>query len=201
MQKMEKEYLKEYGDIPKDKIERMGYLMKDMNLSRCKGNVYDLVLRNIHIPWKKISYTIYLLPKATPRPRSGRNGIFYVKGAKDNKKFFEDFVKNKDIHLITTPTKFYCRSYLPIPKSMNPIEKVVAELGFIYPISKPDWDNLGKAYCDMIQGLLLYDDSLVIKGVSEKYYSIKPRIEIDIYYMEDYDSSFNKSKIIKKGVD
>jgi Holliday junction resolvase RusA-like endonuclease len=175
--------------------------MKDMNLSRCKGNVYDLITRNIHIPWKKISYTIYLLPKATPRPRSGRNGIFYVKGAKDNKKFFEDFVKNKDIHLITTPTKFYCRSYLPIPKSMNPVEKVVAELGFIFPISKPDWDNLGKAYCDMIQGILLYDDSLVIKGVSEKYYSIKPRIEIDIYYMEDYDSSFNKSKIIKKGVD
>ena len=201
MQKMEKEYLKEYGDIPKDKIERMGYLMKDMNLSRCKGSVYDLVLRNIHMKWKKVSYTIYLLPKATPRPRSGKNGIFYVKGAKDNKKFFEDFVKNKDIHLITTPTKFYCRSYLPIPKSMNPVEKVVAELGFIFPISKPDWDNLGKAYCDMIQGILLYDDSLVIKGVSEKYYSIKPRIEIDIYYMEDYDSSFNKSKIIKKGVD
>lgn len=47
----------------------------------------------------------------------------------------------------------------------------------------------------MIQGLLLYDDSLVIKGVSEKRYSIKPRIEITISYMEDYDSAFNKKKI------
>ena len=36
----------------------------------------------------------------------------------------------------------------------------------------------------MIQGLLLYDDSLIIKGVSEKKYSIKPRIEITISYIE-----------------
>lgn len=200
MKKIEREYLNEYGDIPRDQLDRLNHLLNDVNLKRSKNTVYDLVLRNIHIPWKKISYTIYLVPKATPRPRSGRNGIFYVKGAADNKKFFEEFVKNKDIHLITTPTKFHCRSYLPIPKSMNAVEKVVAELGFIYPTSKPDWDNLGKAYCDMIQGLLLYDDSLVIEGVSKKFYSTKPRIEIDIYYMEDYDSLFNKQKITKKGV-
>lgn len=200
MKKMEKEYNIEYGSIPRDKLERLNYLLKDLKLSKCKINVYDEIKRIIRIPWKKISYTLYLLPKATPRPRSGKNGIFYVKGAADNKKFFEEFVKNKDIHLITTPTKFHCRSYLPIPKSMNSVEKVCAELGFIYPVSKPDWDNLGKAYCDMIQGLLLYDDSLVIEGTSQKFYSVKPRIEVDIYYMEDYDSSFNRSKIIKKGV-
>ena len=52
----------------------------------------------------------------------------------------------------------------------------------------------------MCQGFLLYDDSLIVEGVSKKYYSVKPRIEIKIKYMEDYDSSFNKKKIKTKGL-
>lgn len=199
MLKMEKEYNELYGDIPFDSLERIDYMIKDMNLSKYKLKVYDVIHKIINTKWNTLSYTIYLLPKATPRPRSGRNGIFYVKGAADNKKFFKQFIRNQDIPLITTPTKFSCVSYLPIPNSMNPVEKICAELGFIYPVSKPDWDNLGKAYCDMIQDLLLYDDSLIVEGTSIKRYSIKPRIEITISYMEDFDSQFNKKKIIKKG--
>ena len=81
---------------------------------------------------------------------------------------------------------------------MSKVEMVLAEMGLIRPISKPDWDNIGKAYCDMIQGFLIYDDSLIIKGMSEKFYSIKPRIEITISYMEDFDSKFNKRKMLKR---
>ena len=200
MLKMEKEYEKEYGDVPKEFTSRIDELLKEANLSRYKIHVYEEVHRIFSIQWKTFKYTIYLLPKATPRPRSGKNGIFYVKGSSDNKKFFEkNFIKQEDIPLITTPTKFACRSYLPIPKSMHPVEKILAEMGFIYPISKPDWDNLAKAYCDMIQGIILYDDSLVVDGLSQKRYSTKPRIEIEISYMTDYDSQFNKNKILKKG--
>lgn len=198
MLKMEKEYEKEYGDIPRDSLDRIDYLLEGTKLNRCKIHVYDEIHRIVNIKWKTISYTIYLLPKATPRPRSGKNGIFYVKGASDNKKFFERHLINQDIPLITTPTKFHCVSYLPIPKSMNIVEKLCAELGFIHPVSKPDWDNVAKAYCDMIQGTLLYDDSLIIEGTSIKKYSIKPRIEITISYMEDYDSAFNEKKIKRK---
>ena len=197
---MEKEYLKEYGNVPKEFTSRIDELLKEANLSRYKIHVYEEVHRIFRIEWKTFKYTIYLLPKATPRPRSGKNGIFYVKGASDNKKFFEkNFVNREDIPLITTPTKFACRSYLPIPKSMHPVEKILAEMGFIYPVSKPDWDNLPKAYCDMIQGIILYDDSLVVDGLSQKRYSTKPRIEIEISYMTDYDSQFNTNKILKKG--
>ena len=199
MLKMEKEYEKLYGDIPDDYLKRIDYLLKDTDLYRCKLHVYDIIKRNINLKWKRLSYTIYLLPKATPRPRSGKNGIFYVKGASDNKRFFKEFTKNLDIPLITTPTKFYCTCYLPIPKSMNIVEQICAELGVIYPTSKPDWDNLGKTYCDMIQTIVLYDDSLIVDGFTKKRYSVEPRIEIEILYLEDYDSAFNRNKIIKKG--
>lgn len=197
MLKIEKDYKKEYGDIPSNALSRVDYLLNKINLKRQKKSVLDEIKRISNIKWKSLSYTIYLLPKATPRPRSGKSGIFYVKGAKDNHRIFEEFMMNQDIDLITTPIKFHCISYFPIPSSMNGVEQICAELGFIRPTSKPDWDNVAKAYCDMTQDLLLYDDSLVVEGTSMKFYSIKPRIEITIEYMEDFDSEFNKKKIKK----
>lgn len=194
--KLEKEYEDLYGNIPKDDLARFNLLLDD-KFKRCRQSLQSEIQRISRIGWIHESFTIFLLPKATPRPRLGINGTFYVKGASDNKKFFYKYMKDKDIPLITTPTKFTCRCYLPIPKSMNPVEKVLAELGFIYPISKPDCDNLAKAYCDMIQGTLIYDDAIVVRMVAEKFYSVKPRIEIDLYYMQDYDCKYNKKKIEK----
>ena len=198
MLKIEKEYNELYGDIPKDYEGRLEYILNKISLKKLKEPVYEYMKKIRDITWKDISYTIYLLPKATPRPRSGKNGIFYVKGAKDNKKFFQSYINDQDINMITTPCKFTCISYFPIPNSMSNIEKIAAELGLIRPISKPDWDNVAKAYCDMIQDSLLYDDSLIIEGTSKKYYSVKPRIEITISYMEDFDSQFNKKKIFNQ---
>jgi Holliday junction resolvase RusA-like endonuclease len=199
MLKEEKEYLEEFGEVPKDFSGRLDYILKDSKLSRCKTTVYDEIKRINSIKWNKISYTIYLVPKATPRPRLGKGGVFYVKGSKNNKKLMERYIKEQDINLITTSVKFNCITYYPIPKSMNIIEKILSELGFIRPLTKPDWDNVAKAYCDMIIGYLIYDDSQIIEGSSSKYYSSKPRIEIELEYMEDYDSNFNRRKFDKKG--
>lgn len=199
MLKMEKEYITQYGDIPTDYYERLDYLIRHTHITKTKPNLIDEINRIHSIGWKKISYTIYLVPKATPRPRSGKGGIFYVKGAKDNKKFFKKFMEEVDIPLINTPIKFWCKSYLPTPKSMSAVEKICAEMGLIYPVSKPDVDNVLKTYSDMIQDLLISDDALIIEAYTSKRYSIKPRIEICIEYMEDFDSHFNFKKFLKKG--
>ena len=193
MLKIEKEYFEKYGDIPYDNLDRIDYLLDNSNLSKYKVGVIQSIKNILKIKWNTLNFTIYLLPSATPRPRSG-NGSFYVKGASDNKKFFKKYMDN-NVNMITTPCKVHCITYAPIPKTMHPIEKVLAELGFIQPISKPDWDNLAKTYCDMIQGLVLYDDSLIVEGTLIKKYSLKPRIEMSISYMEDYASQFNKNKM------
>lgn len=192
MNKLEKEYKENYSDIPKDDISRLEYMITKMNICNLRGKVEEGLNRIMNMKWNRIDYTIYLVPKATPRPRATRTGVFYVKGASDNKKLFNHFYKEE--LTIYTPCKFYCRSYFPIPKSMNKAEKLLAELGWIRPVSKPDFDNLAKTYSDMIQGSLLYDDQLIIEGSSSKYYSIKPRIEITIEYMDDFDCEFNKRK-------
>lgn len=197
--KIEKEYLIEYGDVPRREVERISNFLESHDLSRLKTSIFDEIKRINRIEWKKETFTIYLLPKATPRPRSTSNGsFFYVKGAKDNKTFFRKEVDKMDLPFITTPCRFKCISYLPIPKSMKPVDQLLAEYGFIRPISKPDFDNLAKTYSDMITDVILSDDALVVDGYSSKYYSWKPRIEITIEYMVEHDSVFNKNKNKKK---
>ena len=93
MLKMEKEYIQEFGDIPKEYCERIDLLLKESNLSRYQLSVYTEMKRIHKINWKSFKYTIYLLPKATPRPRSGKNGIFYVKGEELSCKRSEEFLR------------------------------------------------------------------------------------------------------------
>jgi Holliday junction resolvase RusA-like endonuclease len=190
--KLDEEYQRTYGDIPEDIEYRLQILSSSRKIITDKDNTHK---------WNKLSLVFYIEPKPTPRPKLGRFGVFYVKGAKDNKRFFEDYAKKHDLPFITTACKFEVRSYLPTPKSMTKQEKYDSELGEIRPISKPDWDNLGKAYSDMVNDILIYDDALIIEGTSKKFYSIKPRVEIDIEYMDGYDSNYNQrkyNKIIKE---
>lgn len=198
--KLEKEYESEYGNISRDSSKRLSDFLSEHQINRLKRDVFSEMKRINLINWKSETFVIYLLPKATPRPRSTVNGsFFYVKGAKDNKVFFQRAIRDMDLPYIDTPCKFHCTSYLPIPKSMNSTDQILAEKGFIRPVSKPDFDNLVKTYSDMLQDVILDDDKLIIEGTSSKYYSWKPRIEITIEYMEDFDSEFNKKKIKKKG--
>lgn len=200
MKKSEIEYNEKYGDEPNDHLERILNFLGDTRLDKkFKEKLSSSLDRINSITWETVRFVIYLLPKATPRPRHNflRN-TFYVMGAKDNKDIFAKALTKVDIPMIITPCKFQCVSYLPIPSSMSSVEKLLAEAGLIRPIVKPDWDNLGKTYSDMIQGTLLFDDSLIIEGVSKKYYSFKPRIEITIQYMTEFDSMYNEKKIRKK---
>lgn len=199
MTKKERIYNEKYGDIPSNPSSRLDYLLSHMNLSRAKSTVHEELHKISNIGWKTKSYVIYILPEGTPRPRKGKYNVFYVKGAADKKKLFKSLVKDEDITIIQTPVKFYCYAYLPIPSSMTSVEKILAEMGYIRPQAKPDWDNIGKGYCDMMQGILIDDDSQVIEGMVKKFYSIKPRIEVMVCYMEDFDSAYNKKKKLQKG--
>ena len=195
---LDEKYQELYGEIPIDKNERLSYLIRKLNIKRGLNiNFTEEIKRILNIPWKHLQFTIYLIPKGTPRPRTGRGGThFYVKGASDNKRFFKEFYKKWNSHpKISTACKFYVTSYFPLTSSMRKYEMILAEMGLIRPITKPDFDNLAKTYADMIQGTLLSDDALIIEGTSKKYYSMKPRIEISISYMDGFDSLFNKRKM------
>lgn len=194
---IEKLYKEKYEVIPNDKTGRYDYLTKNVkNLDKLEKEVSLKIGEIENIKWNKYEYTIYLVPKPTPRPRYTRNGGFmYVIGASDNKKYFRKMIAKSDWNIIITPTIFECKCYFPIPKSMNNVDKILAEKGYLHHVSTPDFDNLAKTYTDMIIGIVLYDDRLIFKGIIEKAYSVKPRIEVTLNFMEKPDTTYNYKKI------
>lgn len=197
------EYDNKYGDLPNTQSSMIEYLLDKLQKSskkkkKTEKSIIHEMNRIRKIKWKSYKFTIFLIPKATPRARLGMNNIFYVAGASDNKRMFREFMKDHPHDTITTPMKYNINVYLPTPASLKIEDRILAEYGFIRPLSKPDFDNVAKTYADMIQGNLIIDDALIIESHIAKYYSIKPRIEISIEYMEEHDSDFNKDKIDKK---
>lgn len=200
-----KDYIEKYGDVPNDFSERFIQLWESLNMKEKDIPKLQTMIRDIlSIKKKTISFVFYFIPDATPRARYSRfTKAFYVKNALDYKSVFADFISSiGDIDIITTPCEFECITYKPIPSAMNKYEKILAELELIKDISRPDWDNLGKTYSDMVQHGLLHDDSLISDGIVRKRYSIKPRIEIRMTYYTKHDSTYNERKInksIRKG--
>lgn len=199
MKKREKEYLDKYGSISKDYMERFSDLLQELRIKN-----KDLVKLRDAIPalldkkWNKVDFIFYMVPKSTPRPRSNFNTkVFYVKNAADNSSLFNEFIESCDDmqFSICTPTRFYVEIFLPTPSNMSRIEKICAELKLLFHISKPDFDNLAKTYSDMIQGRFLIDDSLIVDGRIRKFYSVKPRIEIHMEFMDKFDCKYNKKKV------
>lgn len=192
------EYQEKYGNVPKNFFERFTYLLDSIKLSKKDiDKLQGAVRKLLKAKWQELDFVFYIMPKATPRARySGRTRVFYVKNASDNSALFKKFIDESedDYGIITTPTKLLCDLYLPMPK-MNRMETILAELKLIRPVVKPDWDNAGKTYSDMVQKHLLLDDSLVIDGRVRKFYSLRPRVEVKFKFMTKYDSKFNKKKI------
>lgn len=72
------------------------------------------------------------------------------------------------------------KAYFEIPKSQSQKNRWLMRTGEIRPTKKPDWDNIGKIISDALNGLAYHDDSQIVDAVVEKYYSIEPRVEIQI---------------------
>lgn len=192
------EYKEKYGGIPKEYTERFLQLWDGLKIKeKDLVNIQNLIKTLLNIKKKEIRFIFYFIPEATPRPRYSRfTKSFYVKNAADYAGIFNRFVKSiDDIEQIITPTEFICKTYKPTPSAMNRYEQILSELELIKDISKPDWDNLAKTYCDMIQHGLILDDSIIYKGSLEKLYSAKPRIEITLKYYDKFDCTYNKRKI------
>lgn len=192
-------YKKEFQDIPIDQVDRIYEYMESRKFNKKNiEHLYSRIKDISGIKEKYIKIVFYIIPEATPRPRMGI-GHFYVKNAKSNNDFVKLMVKNKKdlYHFITTPCEFIVKNYFPIPKSFNKTDTLLAEMGLIDVITRPDWDNLGKTYSDMVQKYILADDSLITIGSSYKFYSLKPRVEIFIKYKENHSCKHNK-KLIEK---
>lgn len=189
------EYAEKYGKIPLDHEDILSYLKENLKLKENDfKKIREMEEYANSIPWNNLKIILPIVPKGTPRPRQGKYG-FYVTGASENKKLCKYYIEEV-YHIIYTQTYFSVSTYLPTPiSSMTKLEIYRAELKSICPPTYPDWDNLGKTYSDMIQDILILNDNIITKGAVEKYFSVKPRVEIMISYQLGFDSKYSKRRI------
>lgn len=76
------------------------------------------------------------------------------------------------------------KAFYPIPSSWAKWRKHEARTGIIAPNVKPDWDNIGKACSDAMNGVVYTDDVAIVTACVLKRYSIDPRVEIAVYAFE-----------------
>ena len=192
-------YRDRFKPVDEDQIIRIQkYMARSKFTDKDVKKISKEVDRIISIEKETVKIVLYIIPETTPRPRYNFTGHnFYVKNAASNNQFMKVLVDNEETlrHYIVTPCEFTCRCYFPIPSDMNKTDTLLAEMGAIRPTTQKDWDNLGKTYSDMIQKWLLLNDALIIKGTTEKYWSLKPRVEIEITYMKQSDCKYNDRKI------
>lgn len=189
----ERQWIDKYGDLPNDQESLISIIQKSHRIDMDRyQKEKDRILS---MQWKELSFSLPIVPKSTPRARySSLNNTFYVKGAAENKKMIKRIIQVSSI--ISTMTRFRVDCYFPTPTSvMKGYEILLAEEGLIRPMITKDWDNLGKTYSDMIQEYLLINDNIICDGSSNKYFSIRPHVDIFIQYQEDYDSDYNRKRV------
>jgi len=74
--------------------------------------------------------------------------------------------------------------YLPIPKAFNREMQYLSELRIHRPSVKPDLDNCSKIVNDSIKQFIINDDAQIVTEIYEKFYSVRPRMEVVVIYSQ-----------------
>jgi len=126
-----------------------------------------------------ISLTIPGNPVGKQRARVCRTGHAFTPAKTVN---YEALVKQTfaakypDFVPMSGPVRMILSIWLmPSKETQRKIKKSIAR---IYPIIKPDADNILKIVADALSGLAFVDDKQIISVYAEKKYSLRPCVEV-----------------------
>lgn len=219
LKKKQQDYQLKYGDIPLNYKDRLEYLIDKCKLSNIDMDyiLFERDRRMNSLYYTTIKVILYQIPQGAKRPRyrfvNRKNLIsaaienpgyihVYSPDAASNHDYMKKLITQQDFiqldHLICTPCDVHYKAYFPTPKSFNKVETFMAEMGLNRPLTKPDFDNIEKLYSDMYNSNVWIDDALTIDATIGKYYSILPRVEIELNYLnavfckQQFDSIINR---------
>ena len=171
-----------------------------------KQNVSSVLAVFSDINWKRVKFTIPMIPVPSHRPRLCGYRV-YVPGAAKNQSYFDRNIRPK-LHglFIDTPCKIEADIFCKTPMSFTKTQAILAEMGVLRPwVNTGDVDNYDKAIFDMMQPNekrghvgIMENDCLIIESKSNKYYSCNPRYEITITYMEKMPDSIRNVMRLNK---
>lgn len=177
--------------------DRVVVEMLDGVSEKVRSNIATVISLFNKIKWKKVFITIPMVPKPAARPRLSGYRV-YVPGAHKNGAFFNrEVLPTLGDLFIDTPCRVKLDIFVQTPQSFTQTQKCLAEMRVLRPWTHTgDVDNFEKSVYDMIQPNekrghtgILYDDSLIIEALTNKYYSKNPRYELTISYMNQIPES------------
>lgn len=191
MRREDKLYEEEYGGIPNDQLGRISHILgKRADNQKFNLHVAKEAKKIKGIKYIKLNFIMWKIVRPSARPRVNTTMGFvhmYVPKAKENGDWFREFALENKLPEIDTPCILNMKIFERTPSSFSMKNKVLAELGSLRPWKRTgDFDNYAKGIADCIQHGMLKDDCLVIESTQKLYYSIKPRAEIEILYMEKF---------------
>ena len=83
------------------------------------------------------------------------------------------------------PLKVEINFFRHVQSSVSKKERKLRLSGSHRPVVKPDTDNYIKSTLDGLNGLLWEDDNQIVDLVAHKYYSDKPRVEIEVTKLDE----------------
>lgn len=184
-------YEQQFGMIPNDQMERIAYILgKKVNEQKFNNDVEKTAKRIKLAKKTTLKFTMWKVFKPSRRPRVNTRGGYiqmYVPNAAENGKWFEAFCKEYNLPYINTPCILNMTVYEKTPSAFNLKQKVLAELGILKPWRRTgDFDNYAKSVADAIQHGMLEDDSLVYESKILRRYSIKPHVDLEIIYYNEF---------------
>lgn len=213
----EKEYHQKYDHIPKDYKERLIWMDQFYNLTnKNRQEIIDRRNNMINnIEFFDFFVVLYMEPEGTPRHRyrliTPKNYMssalqspyvhVYQPRAKDNHTYLQRLVNSEIIQLeqfIQTPFICNINAFFRTPSNYTKSDIFIAEMGLDYHIKKPDVDNIEKMYLDMFNRNVWLDDNMCFSGNLTKFYSILPRVEISIRYMNCAINKYQYNHIISR---
>lgn len=95
--------------------------------------------------------------------------------------------ENKKTFFNGEPVEMYITAYFPIPKSTSKKDRERIRNKELFPIKKPDTDNIAKVICDALNGVAYHDDTQVVKlQVRKQYTEDEPKVVVAMDVFDGY---------------
>lgn len=147
------EYNEKYSGRTGDPVQELQrYLAKQKNPDKwiAKAREKALLIMDQR-EYESVRIVAYEYPMKTDRPRT-MNGHTWSPNASANKSYFRKALDSviDVIKLINTPGEIEVEAYLEMPAAVPPDEAILFEAKLLNPVDKPDYDNVGKCYTDVL---------------------------------------------------
>jgi Holliday junction resolvase RusA-like endonuclease len=211
------EYQQKYADIPRDYNDRLSWMASNYHLS--ESAMKEIIERrnNIiqNIEFQDFFVVLYMEPEGTPRHRyrlitpknymqAALNSPYvhiYQPRAQEDHTYLKKLVSSEIIQLerfIQTPFACNINAFFKTPTGYSRSDTFMAEIGLDFNIKKPDVDNIEKKYLDMFNENIWLDDNMCFSGRLNKFYSVLPRVEISIRYMNCAMNKYQYNHIVSR---